>query len=190
MRSDAARPRGRAGRQDARSCLRDSCAASRVPDWPGRRQRPSAPRECSGVSTPSAALSVEAEEDCRTRLVQPVLILELARQILPGEVLEVLVGERVELDLEPARQHPLDLLLPVLLLEPAVAEELTSACGVLLVELDPDIPRQNVRFGIGAREPDELRLRDRHPLALEGEVDRSLLDDGVDVLPPRVVVDE
>src|SRR5216117_2382501 len=39
-------------------------------------------------------------------------------------------------------------------------------------------------------EPDELGLRNRHALALEGEIDRALLDDRVDVVAPRVVVDE
>src|SRR5207253_11242231 len=57
-------------------------------------------------------------------------------------------------------------------------------------ELDADIAWQPVRIGIGAREPDELGLGNGHPLALEREVDRSLLDDRVDVVAPRVVVDE
>jgi hypothetical protein len=57
-------------------------------------------------------------KDAPDSLVQPVLLLELAGQIPLGEVLEVLVGERVELVLEPARQHALDLGLPALLLEP------------------------------------------------------------------------
>src|SRR6266446_3748591 len=121
--------------------------------------------------------------------VEPVSLRELAGKVPLGEVLEVLVGEGVQLVLEAAREHPLDLFLPTLLLEPRVAEELLGAGDVLVVELDADVARQPVRFGIGARQPDELRLGNRHALALEGEVDRALLDDRVDVVAPRVVVD-
>src|SRR5258705_321762 len=96
----------------------------------------------------------------------------------------------VELVLEPARQHALDLGLPALLLEPRVIEELAGAGDVLLVELDAHVARELVRLGIRAREPDELGLRNGHALALEREVDRALLDDRVDVVAPRVVVDE
>ena len=42
---------------------------------------------------------------------------------------------------------------------------------------------------IGAQ-ADELRVGDRHAPALEGEVDRSLLDHTVDVVPPGVTVEQ
>src|SRR2546430_14113442 len=80
--------------------------------------------------------------------------------------------------------------LPALLLEPRIAEELAGAGDVFVVELDAHVAREPVRFGVPAREPDELGLRNRHALALEGEIDRALLDDRVDVVAPRVVVDE
>src|SRR5213079_1074806 len=121
------------------------------------------------------------------QLVQPILLLEFAGKILLGEVLEVLVGEGVQLVFEPAREHPLDLLLPALLLEPRVAQELAGAGDVLVVQLDSHVTREPVRFGIPAREPDELGLGNGHALALEGEIDRALLDDRVDVVAPRVV---
>src|SRR5207247_2938748 len=97
-------------------------------------------------------------------LVEPILVLELPRQVLLREVLEVLVGERVELVLESARKHPLDLLLPRLLLEPLVVQQLLGARDVAVVELDADVPRQRETLGVGARKPDELGLGDRHPL--------------------------
>src|SRR5256886_17527820 len=80
--------------------------------------------------------------------------------------------------------------LPALLLEPRIAEELAGAGDVFVVELDAHVARESVRFGVPAREPDELGLRNRHALALEGEIDRALLDDRVDVVAPGVVVDE
>src|SRR5262252_10777488 len=123
-------------------------------------------------------------------LVQPVLLLELAGQVLLGQILEVLVGQRIQLVLEAAAEHALDLVLPGLLLEPAVLEELLGPAHILVVELDPHVARQAVAVGIGAGEPDELGLGDGHALALEGEVDRALLDHGVDVVAPGVVVHE
>src|SRR6266853_1765043 len=130
-------------------------------------------------STTFAAISIE-----------PVSLLELLREIGLAQVAEVLVGERIEFVLETRREHPLDLFLPFLLLEPAVVEQLFGPAHVFVVELDADIAWQPVRIGIRAREPDELGLGNGHPLALEREVVRSLLDHRVDVVAPRVVVDE
>src|SRR6266542_1624533 len=123
-------------------------------------------------------------------LVQPVAFFELSRQVGLGQVLEVLVGQRVELVLEAAREHTLDLFLPFLLLEPAIFRQLLGAADVLVVELDADVAREAVAVGIGAGQPDELGLGYGHALALEREIDRALLDHRVDVVAPRVVVDE
>src|SRR5882724_2317238 len=123
-------------------------------------------------------------------LVQPVVLFELSRQVGLGQVLEVLVGQRVELVLEAAREHPLDLFLPFLLLEPAVFRQLLGPADVLVVELDADVAREAVAVGIGAGQPDELGLGYGHALALESQIDRALLDHRVDVVAPRVVVDE
>src|SRR2546429_9249460 len=87
----------------------------------------------------------------RPGLVQPILLFELAGQVLLGQELEVLVGEGVELVLEPRREHPLDLGLPALLLEPGVAEELTRARDALVVQLDADFPRQLAGLRVRAR---------------------------------------
>src|SRR5262249_23058486 len=102
------------------------------------------PNRCSSRSGPPAVISAPPGP----RLVQPVPFLELARQVGLGQVLEVLVGERVELVLEAARQHALDLLLPVLLLEPGVVEQLPGARDVLVVELDADVARELVALGV------------------------------------------
>src|SRR5262245_56135972 len=122
--------------------------------------------------------------------VQPVLLLELPGQVRLGEIAEVLVGQRVELVLEADREHPLDLVLPGLFLKPAVPEQLPRPAEILVVELDPDVARQAVAVGVAAGEADELGLGNGHSLALERQVDRSLLDHRVDVVPPRIVVDE
>src|SRR6185503_10329724 len=90
--------------------------------------------------------------------------------------------------LEARREHPLDLVLPGLLLQPPVLEQLPGAADVLVVELDAHVAGEPVAVGVRAGEPDELGLGNGHPLALEGEVDRALLDDRVDVVAPGVVV--
>src|SRR3972149_926501 len=128
--------------------------------------------------------------DARRRLIQPVFLFELSGQIGLRQVAEVLVGQRVELVLETGREHPLDLVLPGLLLKPAVLQQLLGPADVLVVELDAHVAREAVAVGSGAGEADELGLGNGHALALEREVDRALLDDRVDVVAPRVVVDE
>src|SRR6266571_6929553 len=90
-------------------------------------------------------------------LIQPVLFLEFPRKVLLREALEILARLGVELVLEAAREHPLDLHLPGLLLEPLVVHELLGPRNVLVVELDADVPRQLVTLGIRARKADELR---------------------------------
>src|SRR5215467_7656349 len=104
------------------------------------------PDQCPGLDTPTRSS------------VQPVLLLELARQVLLGQILEVLVGQGVQLVLEAAAEHALDLVLPGLLLEPAVLEELLGPAHVLVVELDPDrygLPRN---VGIKLESPMNLAL--------------------------------
>jgi hypothetical protein len=59
--------------------------------------------------------------------IQPVFLFGLPRQVRLDQVAEVVVGQRVELVLEPAPQQPLDLFLPRLLLKPAVLEQLLGA---------------------------------------------------------------
>src|SRR5438552_16880364 len=107
----------------------------------------------------------------RPGLVQPILLFELAGQILLGQELKVLVGEGVELVLEPRREHPLDLGLRALLLEPGVSEALTRARDVLVVQLDADVARTSVGLRVRARAPRESGLRNGHALAFEPPAD-------------------
>src|SRR5712691_6891508 len=162
-----ARPRGFGGRQELTPAPRSRWTSPSFARVFGRREsRPSGP------------------------LIQPVFLFELSGQVGLGQVAEVLVGERIELVLEATREHPLDLFLPGLLLKPAVLEQLLGPAHVLVVEFDADVAREAVGVGIGAGEADELGLGNGHPLALEREIDRALLDDRIDVVAPRVVVDE
>src|SRR5206468_520826 len=144
-RARCTRPARRGARCTCCSCSRRSAEAPR-PCWPcGSTSPPRAP-------WPSSRARRSAWSVVAPRLVQPVFLLELARQIALGQVLEVLVRERVQLVLQPAREHPLDLFLPGLLREPRVAQQLARARDVLVVELDADVARQAVRLGIRARE--------------------------------------
>jgi len=80
----------------------------------------------------------------RIYLFQPILLFELLGEVLLGQVLEVLAGEGVQFVFEPAREHPLDLLLPGFLLEPLIVEELAGAGDVLVVELDAHVAGEPV----------------------------------------------
>ena len=91
--------------------------------------------------------------------------------------MKVFVGEGVELELEAAREHPFDFVLPLFFLKPFILHQLFGPVDVLVVELDADVARQPVAIGVGAGKADEFGLGNRHALAFKREVDRSLLDD-------------
>ena len=63
-----------------------------------------------------------------------------------------------------------------------------AAVGV--VERDLHAVRELAPLEVAAAQADELRLRDRHALRLVRQIDRPLLDDAVDVIPPRVVIEQ
>src|SRR2546425_2059258 len=152
--------------------------------------RPLTPASGHTVPPELKLTPIPASQVRRIYLFQPILLFELFGEVLLGQVLEVLAGEGVQFVFEPAREHPLDLLLPGLLLEPLIVEELAGAGDVLVVELDAHAAGEPVGFGVPAGEPDELGLRNGHALTFEGKIDRALLDDRVDVVAPGVVVHE
>src|SRR5688572_16518952 len=57
------------------------------------------------ASVPSAGI--------RTPSLQPVLVLQLLRQVLLGDEADAVPRERLDLELEPASHHLLDLALPL-----------------------------------------------------------------------------
>jgi len=91
-------------------------------------------------------------------LIQPIFLFELSRQIGLGQVAEVLVGQGVELVREAGREHALDLVPPILLLGPAVHEQLLGPANVLVVQLDADVAREAVAVGIALERPMNLAL--------------------------------
>src|SRR5512138_3951552 len=88
-------------------------------------------------------------------LLEPVLVLELLRQVLLGDEADPAARERLELELLPALHHLLDLVLPLLRLEPGVREHLLRARHVALVHLDGDVRGELVRQLVERRQPDE-----------------------------------
>ena len=78
----------------------------------------------------------------------------------------------------------------LLLGEPWIRCDLLGSLLVFVVKLDLDILFQAASLVIAASKPYELRVGDRHPHALKGQVDRSLLDDRVDIVSPRVIIEQ
>ena len=60
----------------------------------------------------------------------------------------------------------------------------------LVVQRDLDVVTQTAAVVVLRPNADELRIGNRHALTLEGEVDRALLDHRVDVVPPRVAIEQ
>src|SRR5712692_2722070 len=125
-----------------------------------------------------------------TRLLQPIPVLELLRQVLFRDEADAPAGERFQLELLPAPHHLLDLALPVRLLEPRVGEHLLGPVVVAVVHLDGDVVRELVLVLVERGQADEARVGHGHAHRLVGQVDRALLHDAVDVEAPGVVVDQ
>src|SRR5215831_17834143 len=126
----------------------------------------------------------------RRELIQPILLSELFGKVALGQILKILVGEGIELKLESRGEHPFDFILPLFFLKPLILHYLYCPIDVFVVELDANVARKPVAIGIGAGEADELGLGDGHALAFKSEINRSLFDDRVDVVAPRIVIDE
>src|SRR5690606_32648083 len=93
--------------------------------------------------------------------------------------------------LEAVAEHLLDLALPLLVfLEPWVLHDLLGALDVAVVEVDLDVVGKFAVFVVLGADAEEAGFGDGEPLALEGERDRALLDDAVDVVPPGVAVEQ
>ena len=114
------------------------------------------------INYPSAVL-----DGVITASVQPIVLLELSRQIRFGQILKIFIGEGIELVLKAAREHSLYFVLPFFFLKPLVLQQLARTVDIFVVEFDPNIARQAIAVGVAARETDELRLRDGHSLAFE-----------------------
>src|SRR4029078_3795068 len=121
---------------------------------------------------------------CCASLVEPVLVLEFFRQVTLGQILKVFVGQGIKLILKTDGEHAFDFILPLFFLKPFVLHQLFGAVDIFVVQLDADIARYSSAIRIGAREADEFRFRNRHALAFECQIDRSLLDHRIDIIAP------
>ena len=94
--------------------------------------------------------------------IQPILLFQLPRKVLFGEVLEVLIREGIQFVLEAVGQHPLDFLLPGRFLKPFVVDQFLRAGDVLSFSLIFTLPAihtaridagepMNLAFGIAMR---------------------------------------
>jgi hypothetical protein len=95
------------------------------------------------------------------------------------EVLEIFAGQGIRFVRQSAREHPLDFRLPGRFLELLRVKEFFGAGDVVLAQFDPHVTRKFIPLRCGAGETDELGFGNHHALALEGQIDRVLLDDRI-----------
>ena len=87
--------------------------------------------------------------------------------------------------------HLGDLVLPRFFVgEPRVLRDLLRTLPVIIVQGDRNARRQAAHLEVVRPDPDEFRVGDSHSFRLEGQIDGALLDDGVNVIPPRVIIEQ
>ena len=77
-----------------------------------------------------------------------------------------------------------------MVLEPRVGRDLFGALDVAVVEVDLDIVGEFAAVVVHGADAHELGVGDGQAFGLEGQGDRALLDDRVDVVPPGVAVEQ
>lgn len=103
-------------------------------------------------------------------------------------MLEVLAGEGILFVRESAHEHPLDFRLPDQFLELRIVKEYFRAVDVVFVQFDPDATRKFIPFRGSAGETYEHDIGNRHALALEGKIYRTLPHDGIYLTKPGSIV--
>lgn len=122
-------------------------------------------------------------------LIEEVTIRQPVRYILFRDVTDVLADQRFNFQLKSVFQHGLDFFLPRLLVfEPGIGCDLFGPFDVLIAQLDRDRRGELTTVIVFAAEAHEFCPRYGHPPRFVGKVDRSLLDDAVDVVAPRVII--
>src|SRR5262245_22376403 len=124
-------------------------------------------------------------------LIQKVPFIKSGWYVLFSNVADVLADERFHFELESVLQHEVDFLLPRLLVcEPWILRDLLCALGVLVVEFDLNAGTELAAIVVDAAQSEKASRWNRHAAGFIGEVDRSLLDHAVNVVPPRIVIQE
>lgn len=129
--------------------------------------------------------------DSADRLIKPIAVRESLRNILFGDIADVAADKGFDFELETVADHLVDLCLPRLLVsEPRILRDLLGSVAILVVQFDRDIVLELTSLEVKASQADEFRVWNRHSHALKSKVDRALFDDAVDVVSPRIVVQE
>src|SRR2546430_8087678 len=77
-----------------------------------------------------------------------------------------------------------------MILEPWIGRDFAGPLAVIVVQLDLHIVRQLTLLIILGPDPQELGGRNGQTLRLKRKADRALLDHAVDVMPPRVAIEQ
>src|SRR2546425_12668882 len=113
-----------------------SLGAGRLGEGDGAGEAGGCAPATTGRSAPATRTRARAAR--RLTLLQPIPILQLLRQVLLGDEADAVPGERLNLELEAAPHHLLDLALPLGVLEPGIGEHLFGPAVITVVHPDGD----------------------------------------------------
>src|SRR6266705_3027862 len=124
-------------------------------------------------------------------LVQEMPLLEPRGHVFLGHVTNILADEGFNFEFETVLEHQIEFLLPRLLLsEPWILSDLASSFDVLLVQFDLHAGTKLAALVIAAAQAEESGIRNGHAARFVRQVDRSLFDNAINVVSPRIIIQQ
>src|SRR6266478_7813258 len=118
-------------------------------------------------------------------------LLEPRGNVFLGDVTNVFADESFNFEFETVLEHQIKFLLPRLLLsEPWILSDLASSFDVLIVQFDLHTGTKLAALVIAAAQAEESGIRNGHAARFVRQVDRSLFNDAIDVISPRIIIQQ
>src|SRR6185369_11320422 len=149
-------------------------------------------RSPSRKNAKAEALSNSLSDRSRRRpLIEEISLLQPRGHVFFRDVADVFADQGFYFELEAVLQHQLDFLLPGLFVqEPRILRDLPRPFDVLFVQFDLHAGAELAAAVIQTAQSQVARLGDCHAARFVGKIDRSLFEHAVDVIPPRVVIQQ
>src|SRR5689334_12457104 len=123
-----------------------------------------------------------------TPLIEELSLFQPGRHVFFRDIADVFADQGFDFELESVLQHQLNFLLPRFFVrEPGILCDLPGPLDVLLVQFDLHAGAKLAASIIQTAQSEKTRIGNSHAARFVGEIDGSLFDHAVDVIPPWIV---